>query len=105
VLVFALPVAVTLGDLPTGVALGVGIPVALACAALAGLLRHRWAYLVASLLQLVVLAGGSVVPGLWLIGGVFVVLWVLALVLGTRAARLAVGSETEPGQGTSQVSR
>lgn len=96
--VFALPVAATLGGLTPALALGLGIPLVVACGVVAGLLRHRWAYPVASVLQLVVLGAGTLVPGLWFIGGVFALLWVLALVYGTRADRMvARAGGSEPG--------
>lgn len=89
VIVFALPVAANLGDLDPATALRTGIPMVAVCVALAGLLRYRWAYGAASLVQVLVVASGAVVPGMWFIGAVFALLWALALFYGTRADRLS----------------
>lgn len=50
----------------------------------AGAVGRPGGYLVGSVLQVGVLAGGLLVPMMWLVGGVFVVLWVVALRLGGR---------------------
>jgi hypothetical protein len=84
VVVFAALVASQLSRLGMGLALGVGAVLALICLVLAGLLRFRWAYWLGSLLQLVLVATGFVVPAMFFLGAVFAVLWVVALRMGTR---------------------
>ncbi len=50
----------------------------------AGVVGRPGGYVVGSVLQVAVLAGGLLVPMMWLVGGVFAVLWVVALRLGGR---------------------
>lgn len=64
-----------------------GGTLAVALVVAAGLLRHPGGYLLGSVLQALVLAAGLVVPMMYVIGGVFVVLWVVALRLGGRIDR------------------
>ena len=53
----------------------------------AGGLGRPGGYVVGSVLQGPVLAAGLLVPTMWVVGGVFVVLWVTALRLGGRIDR------------------
>ena len=63
---------------------------AVACLVVAGLLRHRWAYVLGTLLQLVVIGLGVLVTAMYALGVAFLVLWLLALTLPRIAAdRLA----------------
>lgn len=93
VLFFATLVATDLSDIDDPTLWWVGGGAALACLVVTGLLRFSWAYLAGSLLQVVVIATGIVVPVMFFLGGVFAVLWVLAIYLGRRVARLQAGSE------------
>jgi hypothetical protein len=54
---------------------------------LSGLVRHPGGYLAGSLAQLAVLACGVVVTTMYAVGGVFAVLWFVALRLGGRIDR------------------
>lgn len=78
-------VAGALTDLHMGRAWAVGGGLALLAVVLCGLLRHRWAYYAASVLQLVVIACGVVVPVMYFVGVVFAGLWVAALWCGRIA--------------------
>jgi hypothetical protein len=89
VVMFAGLVARNLTDLSTGAALGVAGVLALACLLTAGLLRTRVGYVLGSVLQVVIIATGFWVGSMFGIGVLFATLWVLALVLGTRAERAA----------------
>lgn len=91
---FAALVAFGLRVAPTGVVLGVGAGLGLALVACAGLLRSRAGYVFGSVLQFGVLAIGFAVPMMFLAGGVFVVLWVVALRLGGRIDRERAERET-----------
>ena len=57
---------------------------ALLCVVAAGLVRHPAGLWVGSLLQLLLVASGVVVPSMYVVGAVFAVLWVTALLLGGR---------------------
>jgi len=52
-----------------------------------GLLRTWIGYVLGSVLQVWVLATGLVVPAMYVLGGLFAVLWVVGLRLGTRIDR------------------
>lgn len=96
VVFFAMLVALDLSDVPDRTLLWVGTLGALACIVLAGLLRHRWAYTVGSVLQVVLIGTGVVVPTMFFLGALFAGLWFLALYLGRRVARMqAVAAEQE----------
>ncbi len=60
---------------------------AVACVAVAGLLRNRFGYVLGSALQLAVLATGLWVSVMFAIGWIFALLWVAALVVGRRVER------------------
>ena len=85
---FALLVAKDLTDVNDSLLYTVGGAGAFLCLLIAGMLRHRWAYVAGSLLQVGVLASGFVVPTMFVLGGIFGALWVLAIYLGRRVVRL-----------------
>lgn len=66
---------------------------AVAGVVIAGLLGHRAGYLLGSLLQVAVIAAGFVLPAMFFMGGLFALLWALALYLGHKAeaVRAAAG--------------
>ena len=86
---FALLVAKDLTAVPTATLLWVGGGTAAGCLLLAGLLRRRWAYAAGSVLQLVLVLAGLVVPVMFFLGAVFALLWFLSLYLAARVDRLA----------------
>lgn len=84
VVALAIPVALTTQDADPWLAgLGGGL-LAVSCVVVAGLLRHRWAYVAGTVIQGAAVASGLVVPAMFLLGGVFAVLWGVALYLGSR---------------------
>ncbi len=85
VVLFAIAVAVQVAGVDGATAGAVGATLAAACLIVAGLLRHPWAYALGTLLQVLVIATGLVVPTMWLMGGIFALLWWLALHLGAKA--------------------
>ncbi|NHC12704.1 DUF4233 domain-containing protein [Motilibacter deserti] len=89
VVFFAMLVAANLSDLPTGSVVAMGGSLAIACLLVVGLLRHRWAYVLGSLLQVAVVASGLVVPAMWLLGTLFAAMWFVFLVLSARVERMA----------------
>lgn len=84
---FAALVAFGLRLAPPTVVLAVAGALALALVLAAGLLRTPGGYVAGSVLQVAVLATGIVVPLMFVVGGIFVVLWVVALRLGGRIDR------------------
>ncbi len=85
---FAVLVAKDLSDVSTTTVVGVGLAGMAACLVVAGLLRHRWAFAVGSVLQVLLLLSGLVVPAMWFLGAVFGALWLTVLYLATRLAAL-----------------
>lgn len=81
------PVMVTLGDVPLGTALGVGLGVAAACLVLAGMLRSEAAYVAGWVVQVAAIGVGFWVPAMFFLGAVFAVLWATAYSLGRRIER------------------
>jgi hypothetical protein len=86
VVCFAIAVAIQVSDVRPALALPVGLALALACLLTCGLLRSRVGYAVGSVLQVVVMAAGFVVPAMFVLGALFAGLWVTAVVLGRRIA-------------------
>lgn len=85
VVVFAIPVALRVEDADPAVT-GIGAGVLIVAAVLiTGLLRYRWAFVAGSLLQVLVIASGVVVPMMYFLGVIFAGLWVAAIWLGSRA--------------------
>ncbi|WP_034663749.1 DUF4233 domain-containing protein [Cellulomonas sp. KRMCY2] len=84
VALFAALVAFGLRAAPSPVVWGVGGSLAVALVLVAGMLRGPGGYVAGSALQVPVLAAGAVVPLMLVVGGVFAVLWVVALRLGGR---------------------
>lgn len=57
---------------------------ALLCLVAAGLVRHPVGLVLGSLVQVLLIVAGLVLPTMYLVGAVFAAIWVLALVLGRR---------------------
>lgn len=88
VVFFATLVALDLSDVDDGTLWWVGGSVTVACFLVAGLLRRRWGYVVGSVLQVVIVAAGLVVPIMFFLGVLFAGLWFFALYLGRRVEQL-----------------
>ena len=65
-----------------------GLALAALCVLAAALLRFRVGYLLGSAVQVMVLACGAVLPAMYILGGLFTVLWVSAILVARRAARV-----------------
>ena len=89
VLALVTPVLITVEDVPTGPALGIGLGLAAAAIVIAGLLRHEEAYVAGFVLQVAALGLGLIVPAMILLGLAFGALWTTAYVLGRRIERQA----------------
>lgn len=67
----------------------------------AGTLRRPGGYVVGSVLQVAVVAGGLAVPLMYVVGGIFALLWLVALRLGARIDRERAereAAEADPSQ-------
>jgi hypothetical protein len=81
------PVLITIADVPVGRALLIGLGLAIACLLLAGMLRAPWAYALGWVLQVGAVAIGFLVPLMFVLGGIFALLWGLADFLGRKIER------------------
>lgn len=81
------PVMATLTDVSLGTALAVGLGVAVACFVVAGLLRSEAGYVAGWVVQVAAVAVGILVPVMFVLGGLFAVLWATAYLLGRRIER------------------
>jgi hypothetical protein len=84
VLFLSTPVMIQVSDVGQATAVAVGLGLAVVAVVLCGLLRHRWAYVAGSVLQVAAVGLGLVVPTMFVLGAIFALLWTLALVLGRR---------------------
>jgi hypothetical protein len=97
------PVMVAVADVGLGPALGIGLGLAVACLLLAGLLRAEWAYAAGWVVQGAAVALGFVIPLMFVLGGIFALLYGTAYGLGRKiereraAAYAALAAEREHG--------
>ena len=84
---FAGLVAMRLSGTGTGVGLGVPSALAIACLLITGLLRRPWGYTAGWVLQVAMIATGVLVPTMYVVGGLFTLLWWYGLRLGRRIER------------------
>jgi Protein of unknown function (DUF4233) len=96
VVFFAMLVALDLSDVDHAILWWVGGGALVACVALAGLLRRRWALAAASVLQVLLIGSGVVVRTMFFLGALFAGLWFLAIFLGRRVERLESAARPEP---------
>ncbi|GAB7004576.1 hypothetical protein JCM18899A_20490 [Nocardioides sp. AN3] len=81
------PVMISISDVATGWALAIGLGLVVACVVVAGLLRRPWAYALGWAIQVAALALGFVVGIMFVLGGIFALLWGMADLLGRRIDR------------------
>jgi Protein of unknown function (DUF4233) len=81
------PVMINLAHVRWQTALWIGLGLCVACLLLAGLLRWEAAYLVGWVIQIAAIALGFVVPMMFVIGGIFALLWGTAYFLGRKIER------------------
>lgn len=93
---FAMLVALDLSDVDHATLWLVGSVALVACVALAGLLRRPWAIPAGSVLQVLIVGTGVVVPTMYFLGAIFAALWFLAIFLGRRVERLQAAAAPEP---------
>jgi Protein of unknown function (DUF4233) len=86
--VLAIPVAITLGGVDPAVAITGGLALAVLCVVVAGLLSRPWGYRAGWVVQGLIVLSGFVVHAMFLIGGLFVLLWVVGLRVGRRGEEL-----------------
>jgi hypothetical protein len=81
------PVMISVSDVSTGTALAIGLGLVVLCVLVAGLLRRPWAYALGWAIQVAAIALGFVVGIMFVLGGIFALLWGCADLLGRRIDR------------------
>lgn len=85
VFVLAIPVMISVADLRAEVAVPLGLGAVVAALVAAGLCRRgRIGYVAGSMVQVLAVAGGFIVPVMFAIGGIFAVLWIVLMRIGPR---------------------
>ena len=102
IVILAIPVAISLGDVDATVAGVGGGLLAAACVLTAGMLGRPWGYAVGWVIQGLLIASGFVVTAMFILGGLFAVLWFVGLRVGRRgealrAERWASADDPSPG--------
>jgi dihydrofolate synthase/folylpolyglutamate synthase len=95
VVLLAVPVAITVSDVDRGPAIAAGVGLAVACVVVAASLRRPWGYPAGWAVQVATVVSGVVVPVMFVLGGLFAILWLVALRLGPLVA--ARGAPEAPG--------
>jgi hypothetical protein len=95
VIALAIVPAISLEHLRAGVAGGVGGGLAVCALLLGGLVgRRAWALWAGSVLQVLVIAAGALVPAMYILGAIFAALWITGIWLARR-----LQAATPPGTG------
>jgi hypothetical protein len=81
------PVMITIADVSAGTAVAVGVGLAVVCLLLAGMLRAEWAYSLGWAVQVAAVGLGFVIPLMFVLGGIFALLWGSAYFLGLKIER------------------
>ncbi|MBG0830378.1 DUF4233 domain-containing protein [Planomonospora sp. ID67723] len=78
------PVAINTQDVEPPVAVAVGVGLAVLCVLVAGLLKHPFAYVAGSIVQVLAIAAGLLVPTMYFLGAIFLALWITAIFVARR---------------------
>jgi hypothetical protein len=94
VVILAIPVVVVVGTVNVTPVVGItaGVLLAVALVVLARYVTRPWAVPVGWVLQVLVVATGILAPPMFIVGGIFAVLWGVAIKLGRQ-----VDSGSDPG--------
>ncbi|MBB2913067.1 hypothetical protein FHS43_004365 [Streptosporangium becharense] len=78
------PVAINTQGIDPAVAVTVGLGLAVFCVVVVGLLKHPVAYILGSVIQLLAIASGFMVPTMFFLGSIFAALWITAIFVARR---------------------
>jgi hypothetical protein len=81
------PVLISVESVDTSRALWIGLGLTAACVVTAGLLRNPWAYAVGWAIQVAAIALGFEVTAMFVLGVIFLALWITAYRLGRTIDR------------------
>lgn len=87
VVILAIPVVIVVGTVPVSpaVAIPVGVALAIGLIVVSRYVTRPWGVPVGWLLQVPVILSGLLAPAMFIVGGIFVLLWALAIRLGREA--------------------
>lgn len=80
----SVPVLITISDVSTPLALSLGLGLAVLCVLASGMLRREQGYYVGHALQVGAVALGFLAPMMFVVGGLFALLWGTAYGLGRK---------------------
>jgi len=98
------PVMISVAGVDTATALWIGLGLTVACLLLAGMLRAEWAYSLGWVIQGAAIGLGFVIPLMFVLGGIFALLYGSAYFLGRKiereraAAYAAFQAESDPSE-------
>ena len=78
------PVAITVNDVSVPVALTVGLGLAVLCVVVVGMLKRPAAYIAGTVLEVLTIATGFLVPVMFFLGVIFAALWITAIFVARR---------------------
>lgn len=96
IVILAIPLAIVVQGVPPWVGITAGVVLALALIALSRYVTRPWAIPVGWALQVLVVLTGLVVPMMFIVGGIFALLWGVAITLGRRADEASAGGSDSP---------
>jgi hypothetical protein len=78
------PVAINVHGIEPPLAMTVGIGLAVVCVLVTGMLKHPFAYIAGSVVQVLAIAAGLLVPTMFFLGLIFTSLWIAAIFVARR---------------------
>lgn len=104
VVLLAIVPAKTLEHVPGGTAAAVGGVLALLAILLAGFVgRRRWALYAGSVLQLLVIASGVMIPAMYVLGAIFTALWFTGIWLARKVESAQRASQPDSAKVTGRT--
>lgn len=101
IILLAVPAAVNLSDVSTGVAWAAAGVIALICVTAAATVRRgRPGYLLGWVAQVLAVASGLIVPTMFVLGAIFALLWIVLMRIGpeVEAAKAAQADDGHPAE-------
>lgn len=99
VVLLAIPLVLSTGTVPTAAAVAAGLLLAALLFAAIGTLGRPWGPYLGSALQFPVVLTGIAAPAMFILGGIFTVLWIIAVRTGSRVDALRAQRQRDQEQG------